>query len=120
MRKKRSPLYQPQNYRRYTEPSSKLHLDPIGETTRIKAALHHVVPLFLINRPDATAPMLAAVMRVSEVYKDANNDDVANVLVNLDLRPTLKNGNLYFNLSTYVDQEPKQKTILRRGENERV
>lgn len=116
-KKRNSQNHRHENYRRYKEPPPKLHLDPTGVTAEIKGALNYIVPIFLIKRPKVTAPMVAWVMRVSELYKDANNDDVANVLLNLNIRPTLENGNAYFNLSSYIIEESKPKTILRRKED---
>jgi hypothetical protein len=87
--------------RKYPAPPSQLETDPNGVRVHVTHGMDLLLPAFLSGDREATAAMIALAMQVTRVYRDANEDDIGNVLMELGTRSSLKNHKLYLDLSTY-------------------
>lgn len=79
---------------------SKYYEDP-DEVMRIYAPeINALVPLFARGNVYPTGSMIATVLRITGLVANANQDDVAVVLKNLNANINFRNGKFFFDLDT--------------------
>ena len=69
-----------------------------------------VAPNFVAGDRFATGSMIASVMRITGLYREANSDDIANILIYFGTSSEFRNKNCFFNMESFIKNIAKKNT----------
>jgi hypothetical protein len=77
---------------------------------KILPGLMLIAPCFVTGGRQATGRMLASVLQITGLFREANADDVANILSQLGTTSEFKNNNCFFNMDSFIKNASKRST----------
>lgn len=82
--------------------------NPQLATEKILPGLTLIAPCFVAGERQATGRMLASVLQITGLFREANADDVANILIQLGTIFEFKNNNCFFNMDSFIKNASKR------------